>query len=94
MGDVIKKRTVFYDNTGGVVRPRDWAMVVTTLGTMWEPRCGFFLDDPDGAQIDYTDEITRVDEMKQVQGCEMNNIMSNFDTENLIGGNLTWHAGP
>ena len=33
----IQKRSVFFDNTGGIVRFWDWSIVTTTLGTMVEP---------------------------------------------------------
>jgi hypothetical protein len=36
MSDVLK-RTIFIDETGGVVRFHDWAMVLTELGVMMEP---------------------------------------------------------
>lgn len=64
---VIHKRTVFYDNTGGVVRFWDWAMVITNLGTMVEP---FNVNTrkiaSDSLQnFDPTDEATRIDEIRE-----------------------------
>ena len=62
----ILKRTVFYDNTGGVVRFWDWAEVLTTIGTMVEP---FRVDARRSTQtatiqFDPTDEMCRIDEIR------------------------------
>lgn len=62
----IQKRTVFFDNTDGIVRFWDWALVTTTLGTMAEPFVanGRHLLQADFAQFDPTDEISRIDDMR------------------------------
>jgi hypothetical protein len=61
----IKKREVFYDNTGGYVRFWDWALVTTTLGVMAEP---FLPNDRHQFgpfdQFDPTDEIARIDDIR------------------------------
>lgn len=61
----IQKRTVFYDNTGGIARFWDWALVTTTIGSMAEP---FVVNDrhamEKSIEYDPTDEIVRVDEIR------------------------------
>lgn len=61
----IKKREVFYDDTGGYVRFWDWALVTTTLGAMAEP---FLPNDRHlpgkFSQFDPTDEIARIDDIR------------------------------
>lgn len=63
----ILKRTVLYDNTDGIVRFWDWALVTTTLGTMAEPFVANarHLLQQDFAQFDPTDEIARIDDMRE-----------------------------
>lgn len=62
----ILKRTVFYDKTGGIVRFWDWALVTTTLGTMAEPFVANMRSiDAPVRNFDPTDEIARIDEMKE-----------------------------
>lgn len=83
----IQKRTVFYDNTGGVARFWDWALVTTTLGTMAEP----FLPNArhqqhaDFGQFDPTDEIARIDDIRS----------SSIDTSLLMlsGGDHALNGG-
>ena len=83
----IRKREVFYDNTGGYVRFWDWALVTTSLGTMAEPflpndRHQFGQVD----QFDPTDAIARIDEMRA----------SSVDTQllQLSGGRHALIGGP
>lgn len=65
----ILKRAVLYDTfTDGVVRFADWALVTTTLGTMAEP---FMPNDRHAMDVDIIDfdaldEISRIDELRQV----------------------------
>jgi len=61
----IQKRTVFFDDTGGVARFWDWSLTTTTLGTMAEPfmpnarhQFGAF------TEFDPADEISRIDEIR------------------------------
>jgi hypothetical protein len=64
----ILKRTVFFDDTTGVVRFWDWAMVLTTLGTMVEPfrvDARFSTSTPI-SEFDPTDEICRIDEIRSM----------------------------
>jgi hypothetical protein len=62
----IQRRSIFYDNTGGIVRMWDWALVTTTLGTMAEPfspnaRHTIGNEFP---EFDPADEINRIDEIR------------------------------
>lgn len=83
---VIKKRTVFYDNTGGFVRFWDWAMVITSLGTMVEmftPNLRRIAADS-VQNYDPTDETTRIDEM----------VCASIDQQQLIlSGGFHYHGG-
>ena len=83
----IQKRSVFFDDTGGIVRFWDWALTTTTLGTMAEP---FLPNDRHlpgkFSQFDPTDEIARIDEMRA----------SSIDKQllTLSGGQHQLHGGP
>lgn len=62
----INNRTVFYDNTGGIVRFWDWASVDTTLGAMAEP---FMVNarrsnDTPTIEFDPADEIAKITEIR------------------------------
>lgn len=63
----ISRRTVFYDNTNGVKRFWDWALVLTDIGTMVEPFMvnNRFYNGPSG-EFDPTDEICRIDEIRSI----------------------------
>jgi hypothetical protein len=82
----IRKREVFYDNTGGYVRFWDWAIVTTTIGTMAEP---FLPNDRHlpgkFSQFDPTDEIARIDDIRA----------SSIDTQllQLSGGRHALNGG-
>jgi len=62
----IQKRTVFYDNTGGIARFWDWALVTTTLGTMAEPfqPNARYAAQTEFGQFDPTDMIARIDDIQ------------------------------
>ena len=61
----ILKRTVFFDNTSGIKRFWDFALVQTTLGAMVEP---FTANDRKGGSpvinYDPTDMMVRIDEIE------------------------------
>lgn len=84
----ILKREVFYDDTGGIVRFWDWALALTTLGTMAEP---FMPNDRakiDGiSEFDPTDEIARIDSMRASSIDRQLQTLSG-GTDALIGGPL------
>jgi len=82
----IQKRTVFYDNAGGVARFWDWARVTTTLGSMSEP---FAIDqrhsnDTDFETIDPEDEMRRVDEIRAASADKTQIILGGGD--HTMGG--------
>ena len=83
----IQRRAVFYDNTNGIVRFWDWALVTTTLGTMAEPFLPNARHSPDAdfGQFDPTDEIARIDDIRA----------SSIDTSllTLSGGEHQLHGG-
>ena len=90
----IQKRTVFYDIAGGVVRFQDWALVTTTLGVMAEPfeinrRAG----DINIPNFDFTDEVNRIDDIKQMDGNKSMLQLSGGDHQ-LNGGNTMPRVGP
>lgn len=92
---VIKKRTVFYDTTGGVVRFWDWAQVVTSLGTMAEP---FVVNlrkiASDSLQnFDPTDEATRIDEMVGMTIDKQQQVLSGGGENHIHGGYTMPHVG-
>ena len=69
----IVRRTAFievdtrFPDLGNYHRPHDWALVTTTIGTMAEP-FNMFQKNVVGVQprdLDYTDEIARIDEIQQ-----------------------------
>jgi hypothetical protein len=83
----IINRTVFYDNTGGVVRFWDWALVTTNLGTMAEPfnaNMRVAVNTP-VVEFDPTDEFVRIDEMRAMP----------IDASMLYlsGGSMQLHGG-
>ena len=64
----ITHRTIFYDDSTGVVRFSDWAQVNTTLGTMVEV---FNINQHKASHVqlrdyDPTDEIARIDSIKRI----------------------------
>ena len=83
----ITHRTVFFDDSTGVVRWSDWAMVNTTLGTMVQ---GFNINQRKAPNVqlrdfDPTDEIARIDSIKRIS----------MHREKLIlsGGSQVLHGG-
>ena len=83
----IQRRTVFYDNTGGIKRFWDWAQVTTTLGSMAEPHNGQLKHerDTDFTALDPTDEIARIDEIRALPADRHQLVLSGGD-HHLIGG--------
>lgn len=82
----IKKRSVFYDDTNGIVRFWDWAIVNTSLGTMVEPFLPNERHKIDGvSEFDPTDIISRIDDIRA----------SSVDTQykTLSGGEHALHGG-
>jgi len=91
----IQKRTVFYDTTGSLVRFLDWAIVSTTLGSMAEP---FIVNGRRtlGQSIenhDFTDEINRVDEIRQMD-VHKSLLQLSGGVHQLNGGTLSPRVGP
>ena len=81
----ILKRTVFYDNTGGYVRFWDWALTTTSLGTMAEPFVANFRNtDAPVNNFDPTEEMTRIDEMKEADIGQQ---------QLLLSGGYHYHGG-
>lgn len=67
----ILKRTIFVHQDKDKVLFHDWAKVVTSLGTMVEPKCLMAQRPFDGvavnaSKMDYTDDINRIDLMETV----------------------------
>ncbi len=62
----IIKRQVFYDDSDGVARPFDWALVTTGIGSMMEPFIPWMKHcvGSDTIAVDYADQITRIDEIR------------------------------
>lgn len=61
----ILRRTCFFDPSGGEIRMFDWNLVVTTLGTMVEPR-NLLGVRPSGADHDHKDECAKIDDLRTV----------------------------
>lgn len=61
---VIKKRTVFYDDSDGYVRFHDFARVETELGTGVE--IFHTIGQREGDNLDWTEDCQRIDEMKNL----------------------------
>jgi len=79
----IVKRTVFYEKKDGQpFRFSDWSMVVTTdVGSCVEPTCFAHRGPQDPSATwtyDPTDEITRVDLLKNIDFNSETNVLSGF----------------
>lgn len=89
----ISRRTIFYEKgSGGEFRWHDWAMVNTNLGMMLEPRVEinpYFKGNSSGQVRDWTDDITRVDEVAPMSLDRVTTILSDNP---LIGGYLVSRA--
>jgi len=74
----ILSRTVYYDTTGGFVRWRDWAKVITTLGTMFEPHNVNHRKTPntDLEDFDPEDMMARVDDLRRIDATQEQRIFS------------------
>lgn len=83
----IIRRTVFYDNTGGIARFWDWALCGTTLGTMAEPFSANNRHAVNTASIEFDpeDEIARIDYITQASSDRQQLLLS--------GGNEVIHGG-
>lgn len=83
----IQKRTVLYEKTkSGVYRFSDWALSTTPLGVCAEPFSVNLKKSPGGINnFDATDEMSRVDEMQNID----------LDREKFIlsGGEHALHGG-
>lgn len=83
------KRTCFYSVIDGLIRPHEWALVITPLGNMVEPfwpfesQMHFVGKKP--RDDDWTNEFQRVDEFVQVD----DNVLPKM----LSGGNHVLHGG-
>lgn len=91
----IQRRTVFYDIKDGVIRFNDWAKVTTTLGSMSEP---FMVQqrsmhDTDFPNYDFTDEVNRIDDIKQMDVHKATLLLSGGDAQ-IHGGTLLPRVGP
>ena len=62
----IKKRTVYADNTNGIIRFWDWASVTTTVGACIEPFTPGAIHSiqTPTIQFDAEDEIARIDDIQ------------------------------
>ena len=89
----IQTRSVFYDESGGLVRFWDWAIVTTTLGTMAEP---FMVNarPTDGEDWDPEDEINRIDHIRGSPRDQAQLILSGGSGHVLNGGNQMPRNGP
>ncbi len=83
----IRKRTVFYDKTGGIIRFWDWALTTTDIGSMVEPFEANDRTTRDGGirNFDATDECTRIDDMREADIGQSLLLLS--------GGNTQIHGG-
>ena len=82
----IQSRTIFYDNTSGIVRFWDWALVTTTLGTMAEPfNTSKYQHDTPTIEFDPTDEIAKITEIRAADIDKSLLILSGGETQ-LHGG--------
>uniref|UniRef100_A0A6M3IK09 Uncharacterized protein n=1 Tax=viral metagenome TaxID=1070528 RepID=A0A6M3IK09_9ZZZZ len=68
MSDILK-RTIFIDDSGGVIRFHDWAVVTTSLGVMMEPCTGIHRVSTDTAgglsNYDATEPMSRIDAIQR-----------------------------
>lgn len=65
----IARRTVYYENDkDGYIRPHDWALVTTGIGSMVEPKLEWFPrtgNNSLGPVFNPSDDISRIDSMKE-----------------------------
>jgi hypothetical protein len=91
----ILKRSVFYDNTGGIARFWDWAVVTTTLGAMVEPFSPNVRHSPGNSVLDFdpTDEIARIDSIRAAPR-DKSKLMLSGGEHVLNGGDIHPRTGP
>jgi hypothetical protein len=90
----VLKREVYYDNTGGIARFWDFAIVTTTLGTMIEPFLPNQRTDFGGYDdFDPTDEVARIDEIRAAPRDKAMLMLSGGEHQ-LHGGTLNPRTGP
>jgi hypothetical protein len=96
MSDILK-RTIFMDDSGGLVRFHDWAVVTHALGTMMEPFIGIqrYERNTLGGCIpfDATDGMCRIDRIERLSLDKGFQIMPDPSGMNLHGGNLMPRTG-
>lgn len=93
---VIHKRTVYYEKKpGGVFRFSDFASVVTNLGQMIELRQPFSRRAIGGdlGDFDPADEMSRIDEMQNIDMLKEKQILSGGEYPPLHGGYLMPRVG-
>jgi hypothetical protein len=84
---------VYFDNTGGIARFWDFAVVTTKLGTMVEPFLPNQRTDGQGfANFDPTDDCARIDEMRAASIDKSLLILSGGEHQ-LHGGTLNPRTG-
>lgn len=83
----IQKREVFFDDTGGIARFWDWALVTTTLGTMAEP-----FSPNDRTKIDGVSEFDPTDMMARIDGIRASSVDKQLYV--LSGGEHALIGGP
>lgn len=86
----IKKRTVYYDDSTGVVRWADWARVTTGVGSMAEPYHinRIEVGDTHGEifDFDFEDMIARIDEVKRIDLTQFPRMLSGGSSPSVNGG--------
>lgn len=92
----ILKREVYFDNTGGIARFWDWAVVTTNIGVMVEPFAvgSPFRGDSSAAEFDPADEIARIDELRALSRNYEPKVLSFDGGLQLNGGVLRPRTGP
>jgi hypothetical protein len=84
---------VYYDNTNGIARFWDFAVVTTDLGTMVEPFLpNNRMDGQSYQNFDPTDEVTRIDEIRAAPIDKQLLILSGGEHQ-LHGGTLNPRTG-
>jgi hypothetical protein len=93
MSDILK-RTIFIDDSGGMVRFHDWAVVNHALGTMMEPfseirRIGSATK-AGISNFDSTDAMCRIDAIERLSLDKAYQILGG---DRITGGNLLPRTG-
>jgi len=92
----ILKRTVYYDNTGGLVRWTGYAMVITGIGAAVEPfEFSRHVPNTPVINFEHDDMITRVDEIQRVDiHRHWKQLSGGTDNPPLMGGHQVPRDGP